>query len=90
MQDNQTASEAYESAAKRIQAALDEIRARLAAHANRQRGNPDRWDFVGDINHVASEIEQVATFLPATGCTCEVCGGRDDDPAGIHGGKRSI
>ena len=24
------------------------------------------------------------------GCTCEVCNGRDDDPAGIHGGKRAI
>ena len=32
----------------------------------------------------ADIIERVATG----GCRCEVCGGRDDDPAGIHGRRK--
>ena len=58
-----TASETYEAATKRAHAAIAEIQSRLAAHAAAQRTNPDQWGFVGDINHVAAQLAEVATFL---------------------------
>ena len=58
-----TAATEYAAQGERIQKALQRINERLAAHAKQHRAQPTRWDFVGDLGHVAERLEEVAGFL---------------------------
>jgi len=59
---NPTAAEAYAERRERIRKAMERIEGRLMDHESRHQIEPERWDLVGDLTHVAELLEGVAGF----------------------------
>lgn len=58
-----TARRRYGSRADDVRAKLHRIGELLDAHAERQRGDPCDWGFVGDLDQVYWSLAEIETFL---------------------------
>jgi len=52
----------YAARRERIRKAIERIEGRLMDHESRHQIEPERWDLVGDLTHVAEQLEGVAGF----------------------------
>jgi len=52
----------YAAQRERIRKAMERIEGRLMDHESRHQIEPERWDLVGDLTHVAERLEEIAGF----------------------------
>jgi len=60
---NATANEAYGAARVRVQSRLIQLQDLLNAHGKNQKGTPESWSHLGDLNHVAEILNEAIGFL---------------------------
>jgi hypothetical protein len=63
MTKRETTNEAYGAAQQTVLAELERIKARLAEHGRAYQRVPGNWDYVGDLNQLASSLKEL---LPDT------------------------
>ena len=54
-----TAPEAYERALKNLDKAMKQLHKLLGSHKRKQKTDPKSWSFVGDINTIIDDIEDI-------------------------------
>ena len=67
-----TSHETYLETQAEIATLLKKIKAGLAEHNRREKQNPRNWGYVGDLQHIASELQEVSDFLHNEGEYAEV------------------
>ena len=58
-----TSHETYLETQAEIDALLKKIKAGLTKHSRNEKQNPRNWGYVGDLQHIASELQEVSDFL---------------------------
>jgi len=54
-----TAPEAYEKASARLDESMKKLHRLLESHKRKQKRDPKNWGLVGDVAHVADELEEI-------------------------------
>ena len=67
-----TSHETYLETQAEIDALLRKIKTGLAKHSRREKQNSLNWGYVGDLQHIASELQEVSDFLHNEGEYAEV------------------
>ena len=57
------AAEAYRQHGQAIDALLDELKAKLAAHAERAAGAPRNWGYPEELGHVEGLLRQIVASM---------------------------
>ena len=58
-----TSHETYLETQAEINALLKKIKAGLAEHSRREKQNSRNWGYTGDLQHIASELQEISDFL---------------------------
>lgn len=66
-----TSHETYLETQTEINALLKKIKAGLAEHSRREKQNSRNWGYTGDLQHIASELQEISDFLRNVGVYAE-------------------
>ena len=66
-----TSHETYLETQAEINALLKKIKTGLAEHNRREKQNPRNWGYTGDLQHIASELQEISDFLRNEGVYAE-------------------
>ena len=62
-----TSHESYLETQAEINALLKKIKAGLAEHNRREKQNSWNWGYTGDLQHIASELQELSDMLHSEG-----------------------
>jgi len=57
------ANDAYRAARERAHSRIIQLQDLLNAHGQNQKGTPESWSHLGDLNHVAEILNEAIEFL---------------------------
>lgn len=66
-----TSHETYLETQAEINALLKKIKAGLAEHSRREKQNSRNWGYTGDLQHIASELQELSDMLHNEGVYAE-------------------
>lgn len=58
-----TSHETYLETQAEIATLLKKIKLGMAEHSRREKQNPRNWGYVGDLQHIASQLQEASDFL---------------------------